>query len=422
MVRVDQGKNKMNKIATPYEKSLALESQVINLALYDRHACSLLYDVSEDDFLDSHNKSIKLIINRMMEERKAVTAGSVYNEIVGKDFREYFVSISTNQLIADIDTVFMQFSQYHRMVKMLPMIEKLNHSCSIGHPEFDEQFDEVSDFFSTSKVSQEAIRMKDLMARKPEEIREQMVRFVTKIPSVDRHIKFLYGGQYITIAAAPGEGKTTLATIIAENIPNSLIMSYEMSAEEIHDIMVSRKARVDSQRIETDELEFPERRAIEVARRELARDTTLLVCDQNLNMPEMFGFIKRSVRRYGVQCVVIDYAQIIPGLPGKGTQTEKFEMLSRRFKNLARELKIVVIALSQLNKDSIKEGRAPNLSDLRGSLSFGADADKVIFLYTPPDDEVLGRGSTCMALGKNRKGRIGKVDDFFYQKEIHFMR
>lgn len=412
----------MNGISTPLEKSQDLERQVINLALYDKHACSLFYDLNEDDFLESYNKAIKLIINRMLEEKKAVTAGSVYNEIVGKEFRDYFVSISTDQLMADIDTVFMQFGQYHRMVKMLPMIEKLNHSCAIGHHDFDEQFDEVSDFFSTSKVSQDAIKMKDMMKRSPEEVKANMIRFKTGINSIDNFVKYLYGGQYITIAAAPGEGKTTLAGIIAENIPDSLMMSYEMSAEEIHDILVSRKARVNSENIETGELTFAEKQTIATARRILAEECSLLVCDQNLNMPDMFGFIKRSVRRYGVKCVVIDYAQIIPGLPGKGTQTEKFEMLSRRFKNLARELKIVVIALSQLNKESIKEGRAPNLSDLRGSLSFGADADKVIFLYTIPDEEVIGRGQTSLAFGKNRKGRIGKVDNFFYQKEIHFMR
>jgi len=260
------------------------------------------------------------------------------------------------------------------------------------------------------------------MKRKPEEIKANQIRFKTGINSLDDFIKYLYGGQYITIAASPGMGKSTLSIIIAENIPNSLVMSYEMSAEEIHDILISRKARVNSENIETDDLTFPERQSIATARRILSDECTLLVCDQNLNMPDMFGFIKRSVRRYGVKCVVIDYAQIIPGIPGKGTQTEKFEMLSRRFKNLARELKIVVIALSQLNKDSIKEGRAPNLSDLRGSLSFGADADKVIFLYTVPDEEVMGRGSTSLSLGKNRKGRLGKVDNFFYQKEIHFMR
>ena len=96
--------------------------------------------------------------------------------------------------------------------------------------------------------------------------------------------------------------------------------------------------------------------------------------------------------------------------------------MSRRLKLLAREENIVVIALSQLSKDSIREGRAPNLSDLRGSLSFGADADKVIFLYTVPDEENVGTGITQCAIGKNRKGKIGKVEGFYYNKPIHFMR
>ena len=86
---------------------------------------------------------------------------------------------------------------------------------------------------------------------------------------------------------------------------------------------------------------------------------------------------------------------------------------------LAREEKVIVIALSQLSKDSIREGRAPNLSDLRGSLSFGNDADKVIFIYEVEDDD--GNKETRCALGKNRKGRIGIVDGFRYIKNIHWM-
>ena len=412
----------MNRIITPCEKAQNLECQIINLALYDKHSCSLLYDINKDDFIHPYNKSIKVLIDRMMEEKKSITPGSVYTEIVGTEFRDYFVSISQDQILSDLDTVYLQFNQYHRMVKMRPMLEELNQACIVGHPEFDNMFDNISDYFSSSKVAQDAIQMKDMMKRNPDEVKKNLVRHKTGIASLDEKIKYLYGGQYITIAGAPASGKSTIAMIIAENIPRSLIMSYEMSAEEIHDILISRKARVNSECIETGTTSFPEQQSIATARRILAEELSLQVCDSSLNMPDMFGFIKRAVRKHGIQCVVIDYAQIIPGLPGKGTQTEKYETLSRRFKNLARELKIVVIALSQLNKDSIREGRAPNLADLRGSLSFGSDSDKVIFMYDIPDDSVIGKGTPTCSLGKNRKGRIGKVDNFYYQKEIHYMR
>ena len=264
--------------------------------------------------------------------------------------------------------------------------------------------------------------MNKLFKKKPEDVKANFVRFKTGIPSLDDKIKWLYCGQYICIAAKPGAGKTTLGGQIAENIPNSLFMSYEMLAEEFHDILLSRKTNIDSEKLEDDTLDTFERHKIETARRELAEECTLLINDVPLKASDMFAFIKVQVKRRGVKCVVIDYAQIIPGLPGKGNQTEKYEWLSRKFKLLARELNIVVIVLSQLTKDSVRDGRAPDLSDLRGSLSFGSDADKVIFLYDIPDEEGVGSGEPQMSLGKNRKGKIGKVKDFFYNKATHYMR
>ena len=294
-------------------------------------------------------------------------------------------------------------------------------SCS-GNINFDDKFDELSNLYISSKVVQEATLMADLMKADRKQILNSYVRFKSGIPSLDNKIKWLYGGQYICIAGAPGQGKTTMGINIALNIPRSLIMSYEMSEEELHNIIVSRYANIDSEKLESESLEFGEEKIIESARRELSNSLTLRVCDKPLSLSDMIAFIKVNKIKHNIQCVVIDYAQIIPGLKDKGNQTEKFEDLSRRLKLLARELKITVIALSQLNKDSMREGRAPTLTDLRGSLSFGADADKVIFLYELPDDNTLGKGVTLCSVGKNRKGRIGKLENFNYVKHIHFMR
>ena len=396
---------------TPYSKAVETEEQIINLSLFNRNACSILMEIEEGEFLDQRHRGIKRIIDSMFMDKKAITSTSVFNEIVSTELRDYFINqIACEQYILDVDTIFTQFQSLHRLVKLQPMIERLNSMAQVGHPDFDEAFEDLQEIYTSSKVVEEAIVMADMMRKRPEEVKGTYVRFKTGIHSLDYKIKYLYGGQYITIAAAPGEGKSTMAGIIAENIPNSLFMSYEMSAEEIHDILISRECGIDSELIETGNLDFAGQRAVETARRELADTCTMRVYDKPLNMSDMFACIKRHVAKYGVQCVVVDYAQIIPGIPGKGNQTEKFEMLSRRFKLLARELKIIVIALSQLNKDSIREGRMPNLGDLRGSLSFGADADKVVFLYQ----------GNC-TIGKNRKGSIGSVEGFKYYKPIHSM-
>ena len=415
------GKIEINTENNPFLKSIEIERQVICISVYNKAMCGILIDMNDSDFLDQDLVKIKTIISRMFAENSVISPTSVYNEITDGSLKKKFAEIASEQFFGEPETIYRQFQKFHRIVQLQPHIEELMTMAIDGHPNFDEKFEELALMYSSSKVAQEATEMRELFRQKPEDIKEKYFRVKTTIPSLDNKIKWLYGGQYITIAGAPGSGKSTLAILIAERIPDSLVMSYEMSAEEIHDIMVSRKTGIDSNKMEDGLLDFEERRIIEAARRELADTCSLRVCDQGLNMSDMLAFIKFHVQKYGVKVVVIDYAQIVPGIPGKGSQTEKFENLSRRLKLLARELKIVVIALSQLNKDSIREGRAPNLSDLRGSLSFGADADKVIFLYSIPDEEHEGEGETHCAVGKNRKGQTGKVEGFRYIKNIHFI-
>jgi replicative DNA helicase len=407
----------MNVPNVPLQKAIETEKQLINLALYNKRTVSMLVEIDTEEFFIDHLKKIKHIIDEMVSSNKSVSPTSVYNEILDKELQNRFTEVAVQQYLGDADTIFSQFKKYHRIIKLQPVIAELWDMSQSGNINFDEKFDELSDMYSTSKVVQEAVLMADMMRTNLEEVKKSFIRFKSGIPSLDKKIKWLYGGQYITIAAAPGGGKTTMGINISLNIPDSLLMSYEMSAEEIHDIIVSRHTNIDSEKFEDGTIEFGEKQVIDAARRELADKLTLRICDKNLLLSDLMAFIKASVHKHKVKCVVIDYAQLIPGLKGKGTQTEKYEDLSRRLKLLARELKIIVIALSQLNKSSLSENRAPNLSDLRGSLSFGADADKVIFLYEIPTED----GVQC-ALGKNRKGKMGKVYEFYYNKSVHFMR
>lgn len=398
------------------KKALDTESHMINMALYNKTAVSFLMEIESIEFMDSDLRELKNIIGQMVIDEKMISPTTVYNEINSEKLKQILAELSCGKISGDPETIYLQFKKWHRMVSLEPDIIELQALLENSDPRFDEKFEETADKFSNSKVMQDATIMKELFKSKKEDINRHFTRFKTGIPSIDNKVKWLYTGQYISIAAPPGEGKSTLAGIIAERIPNSLIMSYEMTCAEWHDIMVSRKAGIDSEKIEDDLLDFHEKQLIDTARRDLAENCTLRINDKYLSARDMFAFIKIMKRKHDINCVVIDYAQIVPGLPGKGSQTEKYEWLSRKFKQTARELNIILIALSQLDKSSIKEGRAPNLSDLRGSLSFASDADKVIFLYSPEDEP------TRCSFGKNRKGRVGLVDDFYYNKPTHYMR
>ena len=411
----------MNKPNVAMQKAIETEKQVINIALYKKQAVSILAEIdSKEFFIDSFRK-IKMIIDSMIADNKSISLTSVYNEIMDKKLQEEYIQFAADPLIIDPATAYDQFKKFHRLVNLQPKIEELLYMAESCNINFEDKFNELTEMYITSKVIQEATELSQLMKVDLKQIHEKYSRFKSGILSLDNKIKWLYGGQYICIAGAPGTGKSTMGINIAVNVPNSLIMSYEMSEEEIHNIVLSRHLSMDSEKIESGELNFNEQKAVDIARRELSEKLTLKVCDKPLYLNDLMAFIKSAVYRYGIKLVVIDYAQIIPGLKSSGNQTEKFEDMSRRFKLIARELKITVIALSGLTKDSLKEGRAPTLADLRGSLSFGADADKVIVLYEIPDETTMGKGTPQGSVIKNRKGRVGKLEGFHYNKAVHFI-
>jgi len=215
-------------------------------------------------------------------------------------------------------------------------------------------------------------------------------------------------------------GKTTLAGIIAERIPKMLIISYEMDSEEIHNTIVSRNAGIDSRLIEFNTLNFEQKAKVDTQRRILKDKLTMFITDTPPKGNDLGAYIRRMKQKHDINGVIIDYAQLIPLSGGNRNKVEQYEELSRKFKQIARELKIIVIALSSINGASLKENRSPNLSDLRGSLSFGADADTVIFTYGVPS-ETYGTEEPACSVAKQRKGRTGKVEGFKYIKAIHTM-
>ena len=247
---------------------------------------------------------------------------------------------------------------------------------------------------------------------------------VTGIPTgyrdLDNRLAGLHATNLIIIAARPSMGKSALALNIAHNVALQdlpvAIFSLEMSREEVVSRMLCAAGRIDTQKLRTGRLTESDFTKLSNAASQLYKKPIYVDDSPGLTVTEIRAKARRLRRRPGLGLVVVDYLQRMHGAGGENRQQE-IAIISRSLKNLARELEVPVIALSQLNRAlEQREDKRPRLGDLRESGALEQDSDVVMFIYrdeyyTP--DQVETKGIAEVMIAKHRQGAVGKVQMTF---------
>lgn len=227
---------------------------------------------------------------------------------------------------------------------------------------------------------------------------------------------FLHDGHLIIIGARPSMGKTSVAQQIAENVSEQngsvLFFSLEMSSHEVVERSVVRRSGINLQKLRTAHFDDADWQLLGASINQIAPlpffvdDSTFdIVSITHKARSAATGFEARGYPP--LKLIVIDYLQLITSKLGGGNRTLEVSAISRALKLLAKELKIPVIALSQLNRKlEERPEKRPIMSDLRDSGSIEQDADLVLFLYR---DEIYNpdgpdKGIMEIIAGKNRHG------------------
>lgn len=211
------------------------------------------------------------------------------------------------------------------------------------------------------------------------------------------------------IAAAPGGGKTTLAQMIAINAVKrndapTVFFSCEMAHYELTNRILSAEGRIPFNNIQTGEM-IEENYAswVHLTAHVFPKYKLDIIDKAGITIAEIRGEIKKTIEKYGkVGCVIVDYLQLINDHKAKD-QFEKVSAVSVGLKQIAKDFKVPVIALSQLTKEA--QGRKITMSDLRGSGQISQDSDKIILLSPDPK----GVGVVTAEVAKNRQGQKGEV-------------
>ncbi len=264
---------------------------------------------------------------------------------------------------------------------------------------------------------------------------------LTGVPSgfsaLDRLTSGWQKTELMILAARPGMGKTAFVVsslrnaAVDFNIPVA-IFSLEMSSVQLVNRLISAEAEIDSEKIRKGSLAPHEWEQLHHRIHRLTNAPIYIDDTPALSVLELRAKCRRLKAQHDIQMIVIDYLQLMTGDTGgksPGNREQEIAMISRSLKNLAKELDVPVIALSQLSRAVETRGgeKRPQLSDLRESGSIEQDADMVIFLYRPEyygitEDEagnsVAGVGEVILA--KNRAGSLDTIQLRFIGKYTKF--
>ena len=212
-------------------------------------------------------------------------------------------------------------------------------------------------------------------------------------------------------------GKTALALNIVESAAirtklGAIVFSMEMSSEQLTMRFLSALGGIDSHKIRTGKLEDADWPRLTSAMTMLNESRIFLDDSGDLTPTELRARCRRLKREHDIGLVVVDYLQLmhVPGT-SENRATEISE-ISRSLKALARELKVPVVALSQLNRGlEARSEKRPMLSDLRESGAIEQDADVILFIYRDEvyNEESTDKGKAEIIIGKQRNGPTGTV-------------
>ncbi len=243
--------------------------------------------------------------------------------------------------------------------------------------------------------------------------------------ALDNILSGMQESNLLVLAARPGQGKTALMVNIAQfvSVNDKLpvgIFSLEMSQEELVDRLLVGQADVDAWRLKTGRLSETDFAKLSEAMGQLAEAQIFIDDTPGISISEIRTRARRLQSEHKIKLIIIDYLQLVDSGRRYENRVQEVSAVSQALKNLARELKIPVVAVSQLSRAVEHRGeRKPQLADLRESGAIEQDADVVMFIYRP-EDELGPTIATKLLIAKHRNGPTGEIDLLFRGDRIRF--
>ncbi|WP_274308646.1 replicative DNA helicase [Solibacillus daqui] len=423
------------------------ESSVIGAIFLEPQALITASEiVIADDFYHiAHQKIFQTMLN-LSDQGKAIDVVTVTEELSAKKELEDVGGLTYMTELANGVPTAANIAHYAKIVEEKAILRRLIRVASKIADDGYTREDEVEVLLaeaekkmlevSNRKNAGDFKHVKDVLVQTFDNIEQLQARDgdVTGIPTGFRDLDKMTAGfqrnDLIIVAARPSVGKTAFALNVAQSVAvkareNVAIFSLEMGADQLVMRMLCAEGNIDAQRLRTGALETEDWGKLTMAMGSLSNSGIYIDDSPGVRMADIRAKCRRLAKENGLGMILIDYLQLIlgSGKPGENRQQEVSE-ISRSLKGLARELKVPVIALSQLSRGvEQRQDKRPMMSDLRESGSIEQDADIVAFLYRDDyyDKESESKDIIEIIIAKQRNGPTGTVSLAFRKEYNKFL-
>jgi len=426
------------------------EQSILGSLMLDKDAIIKIADflLPVDFYKDKHQTIFETMLT-LYENREPIDVLSISNKLeeVGK-----LEGVGGSSYIASLVNIVPSASHvvhYAKVVQKKAMLRRLisaaDHIVEMGYSgnedverildEAEQRIFKVSqkylkqDFVPIKSILENAFNRIDELHRDDGSIRGVPSGFL----DLDRVLAGFQKSDLIILAARPSIGKTTLALDIARQIGVQSkipvgIFSLEMSSDQLIDRMLAAQAGIDLWRLRTGKLRSTgdnnDFEKLNEAMGILSEAPIYIDDTASANIMEMRTMARRLQTEHNLGLIIIDYLQLMEGRSRSGdNRVQEISEISRALKQLARELNIPVIALSQLSRQvESRSPQIPKLSDLRESGSIEQDADVVMMLYREDREkpDTPNKKIVDVIVAKHRNGPLGKASLYFEEQSTTF--
>ena len=429
--------------------SLEAEQTVIGALLLDPDAIIKVSDILvPEDFYDPTFRIVYGGIHALYQLHQPVDIVTVsaklqddkkIQDIGGSAFlAELAAKVPTSAHITKYAQIVKTKAIHRRIIQSGERIKGLGYEEDRDVIELLEQVEKTVFQISSTFLKEKFVHIRDILSDRYEKFAEMheskdqnAIKGVpTGFSALDFKLSGFQPSDLIIIAARPSMGKTSLALNIAQNAAIKSnktvgIFSLEMSKEQLVDRLFASMLGVDSWKLQKGKLEDRDFQNMGPIMDDLSKANIFIDDSMGSSIPELRAKARRLQMENGLDMIIIDFMQLMStgNMGYVGNRVQEISEISRSLKMLGRELKIPVVALSQLSRAvENRPGNIPQLSDLRESGSIEQDADVVLMMYREDyyEEDSDRPGITDIYIRKHRNGPTGRVELMFKKEQMRF--
>ncbi len=426
--------------------SLEAEQSVIGSMIMDRDAIVTAAGMlTKEDFYHSQYGLLFETITELWDDGAAVDIVTLQERLRAKNVPPEISSLEyVDSLVAAVPTSanVQSYAQIVREKAILRRLIRANESIEDSCYRGEESTDEILE--STEKqifnllqsgTGDDVVPIKDLVVdaldriEAASKVQGNVTGLATGYPDMDYQLAGLQRSDLILLAARPSMGKTALALNIAQHVAIRdqkavAIFSLEMSKEQLVNRLLAMESGVDSRLIRNGNLADADWEELIAASDKVAKSKLIIDDTPGISVSELRSKCRRFKLEQGVELIILDYLQLMSASRRSDSRQQEISDISRALKQIARELDVPVLALSQLSRQvEQRDDHRPRLSDLRESGAIEQDADVVLFIYRDDyynkDSDIKGIAEINIA--KQRNGPTGTFNLIWMEQSTRFV-